>query len=112
MAYESVQGRAVEPDYSRAQTGTIRSTPPPTVRPVNPSCFGTIEGAMAESSQTATRVVSMIDRLLGTAPEATLGRDASDPSGLFDVAYRQAMAIRDDMQRINTALDRLESQLP
>jgi hypothetical protein len=86
--------------------------PPPPARAVNPSCFGTIEGALAESSQAAARVVRMIDRLLGAVPEAVLGSNPTDPSGLFDVASRQAMAIRDDMQRINGALDRLESQLP
>lgn len=85
------------------------STPP---RAVNPSCFGTVEGATAECSQTSARVVRMIDRLIGAAPEATSGQNASDPSGLFDVASRHALSIRDDMQRINAALDRLESQLP
>lgn len=81
-------------------------------RAVNPSCFGTVEGAMAECSQTSARVVRMIDRLIGAAPEPTSGQNANDPSGLFDVASRQALAIRDDMLRINSALDRLESQLP
>jgi hypothetical protein len=88
--------------------------PPPQLAPraVNPSCFGTIEGAMVECSQTSARVVRLIDRLTGVAPDPTAGQDANEPNGLFDAASRQALAIRDDMQRINDALDRLESQLP
>lgn len=93
-------------------SGLAQMPAPP--RAVNPSCFGTLEGATEQAHATRIRIERMADRLSGVVPEAasTDANKLGEPNGLFDAATRQALDISENMRRINAALDRLDSQLP
>lgn len=93
-------------NYTQGQT--LNQAP----RAVNPSCFNALDGALAVCGATSERAVRLIDRLCGATPEASSGKPASDPNGLFDTVERQADHIRESMSLINAALDRLENKLP
>lgn len=87
----------------------------PTVKPVNPSCFGNVEDVCKQSEAVAQRVEKIINRLCGfpppSAPEQTAAVQG-EPNGMLEAADRQARDIRVNLQRILDATDRLEKQLP
>ena len=88
--------------------------PPPPAQPrgVNPSCFGTLEAAQEHAYAARARIERLADRLVGCVPECGDATASSGANGMFDAATQQALNISENMQRINNALDRIESQLP
>jgi hypothetical protein len=97
------------------QAGSQRAHPaPPTVKPVNPSCFGNVEDVCRQSEAVASRVEKLISRLCGFPPPSPDAGNAiqGEPNGMLEAADRQARDIRANLQRILDATDRLEKQLP
>jgi hypothetical protein len=86
----------------------------PSVKPVNPSCFGNIEDVAAQAQRTAELVEGIVARLCGVEPSgdpSVRGTEVPTTS-LFDSADRHAREIRGNLGRIEQAMARLEKHLP
>lgn len=98
---------------NQAYAGSMNQQAAP-VAPANPSCFGNIEDVCGTCSSMASRVERIVNRLSGIVPvdNPNAGQIQGEPNGIFDAADRQARDIRDSMDRIAQALNRLEKSLP
>ena len=92
-------------EYAQVQAGSPRA--------VNPSAFGTVEHAHETVRSVAMRLSMLVDRLCGTIPtDASVDKNPAPLDGLLGVATLQAADITRHCQAMNSALDRLEKQLP
>lgn len=105
FGYAGLQQRM---QYDAQRANTVVPTP------VNPSCFGNIEDVRSMAVGVAQRVESIVERLAGIAPPSPEagGNPSKTSSGLLDEADDNARSIRVSLQRIVTAVDRLEKALP
>lgn len=99
-------------DYALGQAQN-RPAPPAVLKAVNPSLFGTIEDARGHCIQAANRVEATVNRLCGAYPVAgSNDGERPQPDGLLSAGMEHTADIRASMERIFTALDRLEKHLP
>lgn len=89
---------------------TLHAVQPPP--PCNPSCFDAIESAASMASTTAEGVENMVARLAGSVPPTVSPGIAVASDGLLASADGHASSIRASLERIQTAISRLEKSLP
>jgi len=83
-----------------------------TVKPPNPSCFGSIDHAAERVDALANRVERLVERLAGSYPEPDGPCAPEKPNGLLDAAEDRAQQISLNVSRALAALDRLDKRLP
>lgn len=106
-----MEARAISTAEYSGLSGARTVTAP---KPVNPSCFGNIEDVAVQSHRVADRVEKLASRLAGFPPPSPDAGNAveGEPNGLMEAADRQARDIRNNLQRIIDAVERIEQRLP
>jgi hypothetical protein len=100
MAYDSASKAPLGGMVGATKAATDRST------------FDDVYGALGEASALASRVMVLVDRLCGSAPGDMAKGGGTEPFGVLPTLRRVSEDTLEGIRNAQTALNRLDRELP